>query len=95
MGVYGHVPGCARQGLSFPVRNVLFGFWVTVVLGHAKVWRRVSWGRELKGLLTDDMDGVGSLGSWDTDQEVIRFDVAINEGLVVDGLDTSDLKETS
>ena len=41
---------------------------------------------------TDYVDCVGILGAGDADEKIIGLDVAVNEGLVMDGLDTRDLQ---
>lgn len=43
------------------------------------------------GLRTDDVDSVGVLGGWNADEEVVGFDIAVDEGLFMDGLYTSNL----
>ena len=37
MSVDTHIPSGSAQTLSFPVRNVLFRLWVTVLLRHAEI----------------------------------------------------------
>jgi hypothetical protein len=76
MRVDAHVSSGTRQGLAFPIGNVLLGLGVTVLLGHAKV---------------DNVDDVGALGARATDEEVIGLDVTIDEVLLVDGLDARKL----
>jgi hypothetical protein len=72
MGVDGHVTGGSTERLALPVGNVLLRLWVTVLLGHAEI---------------DDVDNVGSLGAGAADEEVVGLDVAVDEVLLVDGLD--------
>jgi hypothetical protein len=55
---------------------VLLGFGISVLLGHAKV---------------DDVNHIGSLGSRSSDEEVVRLDIAIDQILFVDCLDTRKL----
>lgn len=43
--------------------------------------------------LTNDVDGVRRLCARDTNQKVVGLNVTVDEGLLVDGLDASDLKE--
>lgn len=50
---------------------MLFGFGVTILFGHAKVHH---------------VNNVGSLCIWSTNEEVVGFDVAIDQVLLVDGL---------
>jgi hypothetical protein len=80
MGVDTHVTGSSRQTLAFPIGDVLLRLGVSVLLSHAEI---------------DDMDNVGSLRSWPTDQEVVRLDVAIDQVLLVDGLYSRQLRTTS
>ena len=44
---------------------------------------------------TDNIDGVRILGAWGANEEIIRFDVTINERLVVDCLHASQLMSRS
>ena len=37
------------------------------------------------------MNNIGRLGTWHTDEEVVRFDITVNQRLLVDGLHTGDL----
>lgn len=57
--------------------------------------RRKPRGRRMQevrnGTRTDDMNGISSLGARDTDQKVVGLDVAIDEGLLVNGLHTGHL----
>jgi hypothetical protein len=80
MGVDTHVTGSSRQTLAFPVGDVLLRLGVSVLLGHAEI---------------DNMDNVGSLRSWPTDQEVVGLDVAIDQVLLVNGLYSRQLCTTS
>jgi len=76
MGIDAHVSSSAAQALSFAVRNMLFCFGVTILLGHSEV---------------NDMDKVGVFGMGSTDQKVVRFDITINQILLVDCLDAAQL----
>ena len=40
MRIDGHVSRSSREGLSFTVRNVNLGLRVTIVLGHAEVYKK-------------------------------------------------------
>jgi len=40
---------------------------------------------------TNQMDDVGVLGARYPDKEIVRLDIAVDEGLVVDRLDSGDL----
>jgi hypothetical protein len=59
---------------------VLFGFGVSVLFGHAKI---------------NDVNDVGRFGVWSTYQEIIGFDVAVDEVLFVDGLHSGELPDVS
>lgn len=76
MCVDAHVSSSAAQTLAFPVRNVLLRLRVPVLLRHAKV---------------DDVDQVGGLGRGAADEEVVGLDVAVDEVLFVDRLDSCEL----
>ena len=45
-----------------------------------------------KRVPTDDVDGISGLGVRYTDQEVVRLDVTVDQGLLVDGLHAGDLR---
>jgi len=72
MGVDAHVSCGTRKRLPLTVRDVLLGFRVTVLLGHAKI---------------NNVDNVGGFAVGPSDQEVVGLDVAVDEVLLVDGLD--------
>ena len=76
VGVDAHVTSRPGQGFSFPVGNVLFGLWVSVLLGHAEI---------------DHVDDICGFGVWSADEEIVGFDVAVDEVFFVDGLDAGDL----
>ena len=76
MGVDAHVTRCARQRLAFPVRNVLLRLWITVLFGHAKI---------------DDVDDISGLRLWTANKEVVGLDIAVDQVLLVDSLDTGQL----
>lgn len=44
--------------------------------------------------LTNDVDGVRRLCARDTNQKVVGLNVTVDEGLLVDGLDASNLKDS-
>ena len=71
MGVDTHVTSGTRERLAFSVRDVLLRLGVTVLLRHTKV---------------DDVDDIGALGAGAADKEVVGLDVAVDEVLLVDGL---------
>lgn len=76
MRVDRHVPRGPAEGFTFAVGNVLFGFGIAVLLGHTEI---------------DDVYRVGAFGAGATDEEVVGFDVAVNEILFVDRLNARQL----
>ena len=76
MGVDTHVTRRTREGLALPVWDVLLRLGVTVLLGHTEV---------------DDVNYISTLRAWSADEEVIGLDVAIDEVLLVDGLNPRQL----
>jgi hypothetical protein len=50
---------------------VLFRLGVTILLGHAKI---------------DDVDDIGGFGAWSADEEIVRFDISVDEVLFVNRL---------
>lgn len=42
---------------------------------------------------TNDVDGIRGFGSRDSDEEIVRLDITVNERLVVDGLNARYLKK--
>lgn len=76
MGVDGHVTGSSRKRFPFAVGNVLLGLGVAVLLRHTEI---------------NHVDDIGGLGSLPSDQEVIGLDIAVDQVLLVDGLDTGQL----
>jgi hypothetical protein len=92
--VDGHVPGSPGERLALSVGDVHLGLWVAVVLCHAEVLKLMLMFDQMGYFLvqpTDDVDSVGVLRFGDTDQEVVRLDVTIDEGLVMDRLYPTDL----
>lgn len=77
MGIDTHVTRRTRQRLSFPIGNVLLCLRVSVLLGHTKV---------------NDMDDVCSFRAGTTNEEVVGFDISVDEILLVDGLDARQLQ---
>lgn len=67
-----HISGGSREGFPLAVRNMLLRLRVTILLGHAEV---------------DNMDYARGLGAGTADQKVVGLDIAINQILLVDGLD--------
>jgi hypothetical protein len=77
MSVDTHVTSGTGQRLALPVRDVLLRLGITVLLGHTEV---------------DNVDHVGALGAWATNEEVVGLDVPVDEVLLVDGLNSRQLK---
>lgn len=73
MGIDTHVTGSTGQRLSLAVGDVLLGLGVSVLLGHAKI---------------NHVDDIGCLGTRSSDQEVVRFDITVDEVLFVYRLDS-------
>ncbi len=71
-----HVTSRARERFPLAIGNVLLRLRIAILLGHAKV---------------DHVDDVGRLGTRSANQEVIGFDIPVDEILLVDGLDTRQL----
>jgi hypothetical protein len=76
MGVDTHVTRCTGERFALPVRNVLLRLWVTVLLSHTEV---------------HNVNYISALGAWSADEEVVRLDVAVDEVLLVDGLNSRQL----
>lgn len=76
MGVDAHVPSGTGERFSLAIGDVLLGLGVAVLLGHAEI---------------DNMDDIRGLGLGAADQEVIRFDITVNEVLLMDGLNPRQL----
>lgn len=72
MCIDAHVTSCARQTLALPIRYVLFGLRVAVLLRHSEI---------------NNVNDIRSLGIWSANKEIVGFDVAVDEVLLVDGLD--------
>lgn len=76
VGVDGHVSSGAGERFALAVRDVLLGFGVSVLLGHAKV---------------DDVNEGGVLGACAAGKEVVWLDVSIDEVLFVYALNSRQL----
>lgn len=76
MCIDAHITRCPTQALSFSVRNVLLCLWISVLLGHPKIY---------------DVNEVCILRSWSANKEVVWFDIAVDEVLLVDGLHSRNL----
>jgi hypothetical protein len=92
VSVYAHVSGSSTQALAFTIRDVLLCLWITVLLGHPEIHdvyhlQPVSDSRTQR----KETRTIGSLGPWSTHEEVIRFDVTVDQILLVDCLHTRDL----
>ena len=76
MGVDTHVTRRTGKRLALPVRDVLLRLGVTVLLGHTEV---------------HDVNNISTLRAWSANEEVIRLDIAINEVLLMNGLNPRQL----
>lgn len=76
VGINAHVAGSSAKRLALAVRYMLFSLGVAVLFGHAKV---------------DDMNHVGVFAVWLADQKVVGLDVAVDQVLFMDRLDTRQL----
>lgn len=56
---------------------MLFRFGIAVLLGHAEI---------------DDMNDIGCFGVWSADQEIVGFDISVDQVLLVNCLDTRKLR---
>ena len=79
MGVDRHITSSSGERLSLTIRDVLFGLWVAVLLGHAKV---------------NGVDDISRLGPCSADKEVVWLDIAVDEVLLVDSLDSRQLRRS-
>ena len=59
---------------------MLFRFRVAILLRHTEV---------------NYVDDIGGFRAWSANEEVIRFNVAVNKVLFVDGLNTGELRSIS
>jgi hypothetical protein len=55
---------------------VLFSFGIAVLLGHTEI---------------NDMDHIGRLAAWTSDEEVVWLDISVDQVLLMDSLDTGKL----
>ena len=76
MRVDTHISRCPAQALPFAVRDMLFRLGITILLRHPEVYH---------------MYEIRVLRSRSTDEEIVRFDIPVNQVLFVDRLDTRDL----
>lgn len=72
MCIDAHVTSCARQTLALPIWYMLFGLRIAVLLRHSEI---------------NNVDNISSLGIGSANEEIIGFDIAINQVLFVNGLD--------
>ena len=73
MGIDRHVSCCSTQTLSLSVRDMLLCFGVSVLFGHSEI---------------NDMNDIGGFSTGTTNEEVVGFDVSVDQVTVVDGLDS-------
>lgn len=78
MGIDTHIASSSRKTLAFSIWNMLLCLRISVLLGHTKV---------------DQENIVGGLSAWLADQKVVWLDITVNEIMVVNGLNTSQLYE--
>lgn len=103
MSVDAHVSSRSAQTLSLSVRDVFYQH-ERYPDKHLAVWstqKRCRWSirRTLRlGIpvlfchtKVDDVDGVGALSGWSTNEEVVGLNVPVDEVLLVNGLDASKL----
>ena len=92
VSVNAHVSRSSTQALAFPVRDVLLCLWITVLLGHPKIHDvyHLYPVRDSRAQ-TKEARTIGSLGPRSTNEEVIRFDVTVDQIFLVDYLHTRDL----
>lgn len=72
-----HVPGSSGQGFSFSVWDMLFRLRIAILLGHAKV---------------NHVNNICCFGTGPADEKVVGFDVAVDQVLLVYGLDSRKLQ---
>lgn len=77
MSINTHVPSRTTQGLSLSIRNMLFRLGVPILFRHSKI---------------NDMDDVGRFSRGTTDEEIIRFDISVNQVLLMNRLNSGQLK---
>ena len=78
VSVDAHVTRCSAQALSFSVGYMLPGLGITILLRHSEV---------------HNVDKIGILRSWLTNEEIVRLYVAVDQVFVVDRLNTRDLHD--
>lgn len=73
MGIDRHVSCCSTQTLSLSVRDMLFCFGVSVLFGHSEI---------------NNVNNIGGFGTGTTNEEVVGFDVSVDQVTVMDSLDS-------
>lgn len=68
MGIDRHVPRCTTQTLALAIRNVLLRFRIPVLLCHSEI---------------DHVNDIGGFSPWTSNQEIVGFDIPVDEILVV------------
>lgn len=76
MRVDTHVTGCTRQRFPFPVWNVLLRFRISVLLRHTEV---------------DYVYDIRSFGVRPSNEEVVGFNVSVDQVLLMNCLDSGEL----
>ena len=92
MRINAHVASGATKTLPFPVRNVLLGLGIAILLGHSEVHNMNDY-RVVNSDINNWRHGhtVGVLRSRTTNEKVIGLDITINQVLLVDRLYSGDL----
>ena len=73
MGIDRHVSCCSTQTLSLSVRDMLLCFGVSVLFGHSEI---------------NNVNNIGGFGTGTTNEEVVGFDVSVDQVTVMDSLDS-------
>ena len=73
MGIDRHVSCCSTQTLSLSVWDMLLCFRVSVLFSHSEI---------------NDMNDIGGFSTGTTNEEVVGFDVSVDQVTIVDGLDS-------
>ena len=73
MRVDGHITSSSRQTLALSVRNVLLRFGISILLGHTEIYY---------------MNHVRAFGVRTADEEVVGFDVSVDQILLVNSLNS-------
>lgn len=95
MSVDTHVPRSATQTLPLSIRDVLFCLGIPILLGHTEIYNvyrcGASMSDECMRLSNQTAHTVRTLRSGTSNEEVVWFNVAIDEILFMDSLYTRQL----